>query len=118
MKRSKLSRAAAAAVTLALCAAPALAFAAAGMKRRGLKHGTGSWFALLCVPLAFVFARVGYCLMQMDVLVTDWGMLLRFTDGGYLLWGALAGGLLATWLTGKITGQKAGAIADSAILPA
>lgn len=103
---------------LALCAVPCLVLTAYGMNRRCLKAGTAGWFALLCVPLAFLLARLGYCLMQLDLLIDDWGMLLRVTDGGFLLWGALAGGLLAAWITGRITGQKSGGIADSAVIPA
>lgn len=103
---------------LALGAVPALAWAAAGMKRRGLKRGTASWFAVLCVPLAVVCARLCFCLMQLDLLPGDWGLLLRLSDGGFMLWGALAGGLLACALAGRITGQRAGRIADCAVIPA
>ena len=103
---------------LALGAIPALALAAAGMKRRGLKSGTASWFAVLGVPLAFLFARLCFCLMQLDLLLDDWGLILRLRDGGYLLWGALCGGLLAALAAGRITGQPAGRIADSAVIPA
>ena len=91
---------------LALCAVPCLVLTAYGMNRRCLKAGTAGWFALLCVPLAFLLARLGYCLMQLDLLIDDWGMLFRFTDGGYMLWGVLAGWLLASLLTGRITRQK------------
>lgn len=104
---------------LVLCAVPALIWAALAMGRRQLRYGTASWFALLCVPLAFLGARLGYCLMQLDTLLgtEDWAMPLRVTEGGYLLWGALGGGLLAAWLTGRITRQKSGGIADSTVIP-
>ena len=106
---------------LALCGLPCLAVTAWGIRRRGLKPETASWFALLCLPLAFALARLGYCLMQLDTILgdDDWAMPLRLADGGFLLWGALAGGLLAAWLAGRITGQKgqAGQIADSAVIP-
>ena len=105
-------------MALALGAIPALVLAGVGMKRRGLKPGTASWLAVLCVPLAFALSRLLFCLMQMDLLIDDWGMILRLSDGGYLLWGALAGGLLACLLTGKITGQRTGRIADLAVIPA
>lgn len=103
-----------------LCAIPALVCAGFGMKRRGLRAETASWFALLSVPLALLLSRLVYCLMQLDVLLgsDDWGMPLRFPEGGFVLWGAVAGGLLAAWLTGKITRQKGGHIADSAVIAA
>ena len=105
---------------VAACAIPALVCAGIGMKRRGLRTGTASWFALLCVPLALVLSRLVYCLMQIDVLLgrEDWGEILNLPKGGFVLWGAIAGGLLAAWLTGKITRQKAGRIADSAVIAA
>ena len=101
-----------------LCAIPALVCAGLGMKRRGLRAETASWFALLSVPLALLLSRLVYCLMQLDVLLgsDDWGMFLRLPEGGFVLWGAVAGGLLAAWLTGKITRQKGGHIADSAVI--
>lgn len=105
---------------VAVAAALAAVMTAAQMKKSGLKHGTASWFFLLAVPLAFIFARIGYCVSIIDIIIgdEDWGMILRAREGGFMLWGAIAGGLLAAWLTGKITGQKAGAVADNAVLAA
>ncbi len=102
---------------IAAAAVPVLLCTAAGMKRRQLRADTASWFALLCVPLSFLFSRLLYCLMVLDQVVWDWGMPLRVTDGGYLLWGAIAGGLTAAWLTGRITRQKGGDVADSTLIP-
>ena len=98
----------------------ALLLAVPGMKSRGLKKGTTGWFALLAVPLCFLLARLGYCLFVIDQILgnEDIGMVARIGDGGFLLWGALAGGLLAAWLTGRITGQNSGKIADSAVVGA
>ena len=103
---------------LAAGAVPALACTALDMRRRKLKPGTASWYAVLCVPLAFVLSRLCFCLMQLDLLLDDWGLILRVNDGGFMLWGALCGGLLACRLAGQITGQRAGRIADSAVIPA
>ena len=96
----------------------ALLLTAWKMKKAGLKKETAGWFALLAVPLCFLFARLGYCLFIIDQIAgnEDFGMIFRVGDGGFLLWGAIGGGLLAAWLTGKITKQPAGRIMDSAIL--
>ena len=62
-----------------LCAIPALVCAGLGMKRRGLRAETASWFALLSVPLALLLSRLVYCLMQLDVLL---GRRRRRSPGG------------------------------------
>ena len=89
------------------------------MKKRGLKPGTASWFAVLSIPLCFATARLGFCLTQLDLLVEteDWGMFFRTGEGGFLLWGAIGGLLIAAALTGKLTAQGTGKIADSVIVP-
>ena len=106
-------------VILAAAAVPALVWTGIRMRKAGLKKETLSWFALLAVPLAFLTARLSYCLLVMDRILgdQDWGMIFRVREGGFLLWGALAGGLLAAWITGRITRQSAGAVADAAVLP-
>ena len=100
--------------------AGALALTAGYMRKAGLKKETAGWFALLAVPLAFLLARVGYCLFIIDQILgtEDFGLVLRVGEGGFLLWGALGGGLLAAWITGKITKQPAGRIMDTAVVGA
>ena len=44
-------------------------------------------------------------------------MIFRTWEGGFLLWGAISGILLAALLTGKITKQSGAAIADAAVIP-
>ena len=96
----------------------ALLLTAWQMKRAGLKKETAGWFALLAIPLCYLFSRLGYCLFIIDQIIgnEDFGMIFRVNEGGFLLWGALGGGLLAAWITGRITGQPAGKIADTAIV--
>lgn len=98
----------------------ALALIAYEMKKAGLKKGTASWFAVLAVPLGFVLAHLGYCVFIVDQMIgnEDFGLLIRVREGGFLLWGALGGGLLAALITGRITGQPAGRIADRTIVAA
>ena len=105
---------------MALPALCALALAAWGMKKVGLKKETAGWFALLAVPLCFILARLGFCVFVIDQIIgsEDFGMIFRVGEGGFLLWGALGGGLLAAWITGKITKQPSGRIMDSAVVGA
>ena len=90
------------------------------MKKNGMKQETASWFAVLAVPICFVLSRLGFCLLSIDRILgaQDYGMLFRVTEGGFLLWGALAGILLTAKITGKITNQSGAKTADSAIVPA
>ena len=97
---------------------PFFAAVSCRMKKNGLQQGTASWFALLAVPLCFVLSRLAFCLMHLDELLTDSGSIFRITEGGYLLWGAVAGILLASMLTGKITKQNGAAVSDSVIVAA
>ena len=98
----------------------ALLLAARSMGKAGLKKETAGWFALLAVPLCFALARLGFCLFVIDQMLgsEDFGMIFRVNEGGFLLWGALCGGLLAAWITGKITKQSPAKIADSAVVGA
>ncbi|MBR6030010.1 MAG: prolipoprotein diacylglyceryl transferase [Clostridia bacterium] len=107
-------------LVMALGTLAALLWTGANLRRAGLKAETASWFAVFSLPLAFVFARLGYCLMIVDQLIgdEDFAFILRVSEGGFILWGAVLGGWLAAWLTGRITRQSAGSIADAAILPA
>ena len=94
--------------------------AAYGMKKHSLNRETASWFAMLAVPCCFVLSRLGFCLFSVDKIIgtRDYGMFFRAGEGGFLLWGALAGLLLAAKLAGKTTNQSGAKIADSVIVPA
>ena len=96
----------------------ALVLTARMMKQAGLKKETAGWFALLAVPLCFLLARLGFCLFVIDQIMgaEDPGMIFRVGEGGFLLWGALSGGLLAAWITGKLTKQPCVKIMDSAVI--
>ncbi|MBR5110200.1 MAG: prolipoprotein diacylglyceryl transferase [Clostridia bacterium] len=87
-------------------------------KKHALKPGTVSWFAVLAIPLAVLCGRIGYCLVSIDWLL-DQGLSFfwQLTRGGYMLYGALLGGLLAGALTAKITRQPLGNILDAAAAP-
>ena len=88
------------------------------MRNRGLKNGTASWFGILAVPLCFIFARLLYCLSILDQIIgyEDYGFIFRVSDGGFMIWGAILGGILAGVLTARITRQSAWTILDSSVV--
>ncbi|MBR1684647.1 MAG: prolipoprotein diacylglyceryl transferase [Clostridia bacterium] len=88
------------------------------MKKKGMKKGTASYLALLALPLCVLLARLGFCLSRWSWFVGKGaGWFFRFDKGGFMMYGAMAGLVLACVLTGKITGQKAASIADCAAGP-
>ena len=107
-------------LAFAVMLVPFFFFTARGMRRRGLREGTASWFAVLCIPLSFVLARLGFCLLLTDEFLGsgDYLRIFRFSEGGFLLWGGIGGMLLAAKLTGKITKQDGGLAADATVIPA
>ena len=86
--------------------------------RGHINKGTASWFAVLGIPLAFIFSRLGYVLVSLDWFQSE-GLdkALRVTDGGLLFYGALAGIFLAGWITALVTKQKTGRVLDSTAVP-
>ena len=105
---------------LAAASLIALLWAAWQMQHAGLKDGCGSWVALFCVPLAVLFSRLLFCLMILDEIagLSQPEMIIQFSSGGYLLWGAVGGALLAGWLTSRLRKESVGDILDCLILPA
>ena len=98
---------------------PFFGWISARMRKSGMKEETASWFAVLAVPLCFVLSRLGFCILNADIIFGygDPGMAFRPWEGGFLLWGAAGGILLAAWAAGKITKQSGAAIADAAVVP-
>ena len=92
---------------------------ARGMRKTGLKDETASWYAVLAIPLCFVLSRLGFCILNADILFGygDPAMAFRTWEGGFLLWGGIGGILLAALFTGKITKQSGASIADTAVIP-
>lgn len=111
-------------VTLyALCVVSALALGllllAWQQKKHHLRADTAEIFALLALPLGLVGARLFYCLSRLAIYM-DMGLgnILRLWDGGYALWGAVGGAVLAALLTAKITKQSAPRLLDALSAPA
>lgn len=106
-------------LAVAMAAALSLGLAGWTFRKAGLRAGTLSWFALLAVPLGLVGARLLYARMYWEMIT--WGGLdglWRLPGGGFMLYGALVGSLLAAWLAAKITGQKAAPLLDALAAPA
>ena len=87
-------------------------------RKKGLRKGTASWFALLGIPLAVVFSRLFFFVARLD-LFRGKGLdqITNLIGGGFLFFGAFAGLALAGWLTARITRQKTGAVLDAAAAP-
>lgn len=104
---------------IALAALAALLLMAFMGKKQGLPEGTVSWFAVLGIPLAFLMARAGYCLANITwVLERSPGFFFQFAKGGFLLYGGVAGGILAALLTAKINKLPLSRLLDAAAAPA
>ena len=84
-----------------------------------LKSGTVSWFAVLGIPLAVLCGRLGYVIASLDTIGEEspLAFFFDFPGGGMMFYGVLAGLLIAAALTGRITGQKTGAVMDAAAAP-
>ncbi|MBR6667010.1 MAG: prolipoprotein diacylglyceryl transferase [Clostridia bacterium] len=109
--------------TYALCVVIALALGllllAWRQKKHGLRCDTAEIFALLALPLGLIGARLFYCLARLTMYM-EMGLvsILRFWDGGYALWGAVGGAVIAAILTAKITKQSALKLLDALSAPA
>ena len=104
---------------IAVSAALALLLAGKRLRAQGMKKETLSVFAVLGLPLAFLFARLLYCLICIDGFERQ-GIfyLFDFTAGGYTMYGAILGGCLAALLTARHTAQSFARIADALAAPA
>ncbi|MBQ9262758.1 MAG: prolipoprotein diacylglyceryl transferase [Clostridia bacterium] len=87
--------------------------------RRRLAGDTAGMIAVLALPLGLLGARLFYCVARWS-LYEEIGFLqmLRLWDGGYALWGAMAGGALAGVLTAKRTHQPTSRVLDAMAAPA
>lgn len=88
-------------------------------KKHHLREDTAEIFALLALPLGLIGARLFYCLSRLS-LYREMGLgnILRLWDGGYALWGAVGGAVLAALITAKITKQSAPRLLDALSAPA
>lgn len=87
-------------------------------RKAGCKPEAALWFAALALPMGVLGARLFYCLARLS-LYLEIGLenALYLWQGGYMLWGAVAGCGLAAFCAGKISGEKAVTITDAAAAP-
>ncbi len=107
----------------AACVVAAAALGLIGLylmqKREGLRADTAEIFALLALPLGLLGARLFYCLARIFVYMEmGLGSAFRLWEGGYALWGAFGGVVLAALLTAKITRQSPVKLLDALTAPA
>ena len=107
------------ALCLAAAAALGLLLLVGVQKKYGLRGDTAEIFALLALPLGLVGARLFYCLCRLDFYIEMGPVeMLRWWHGGYALWGAVGGAMLAALLTAKITKQSPVKLLDALAAPA
>lgn len=103
-------------VCLALGVGALLLLMALTGKRFGLPKGAVACLGALGIPMAFLCARLVYCLVDVGyftVTISQPVKMLAFWDGGYSLLGAGLGLSLAAWLTARIMKCSPGAMLDS-----
>ena len=105
---------------LLVCAfAAGLLLMCVNQRKAGLCPDTTEIFALLALPLGLVCARLFYCLARLPLyLEIGMGNVLRLWDGGFALWGAVGGAVIAAILAAKITKQSAVKLLDAMAAPA
>ena len=101
------------ALGMTLSAALVIAFVFLHSNRYGLKLWVTETFILMAIPLCLLLARLVYVLARLDFfLERGEGMALRLWQGGYTLWGAIPGFLLAGILTARLAGLKSSNLLD------
>ncbi len=87
-------------------------------RKKGLKGTTALNFALLALPLGLIGARLFYVVNRFSVFQeAGLELVTNLWFGGYALWGAIGGGVLAALLCAKLTKQKFSRIMDAAAAP-
>lgn len=90
-----------------LCAGAMLAtllVAGAWYRRQGVGYGVWIRLCVMAIPLAWLASRLVYCLANIPyyfIEVENPALMLQFRDGGFSLFGAMGGLVLAAWLTAK-----------------
>lgn len=82
----------------------ALLLAGLWARKRGVGYGARIRLWVLGIPLTWLGARLAYCLASIPyyfVAVENPALMLRFYDGGFSLFGAMGGLMLAAFLTAK-----------------
>lgn len=85
------------------------------LKKAGLSQKLSERFVIGAILLGLLLARLFYVLIRLPFFMTrPDGLAFRFWQGGYTLWGALAGFVLAAAITAAKSGVKPAVILDAA----
>lgn len=102
------------ALAMAFSVVASMVFAAVCVRRAGFSHRTTETFFLAAVPLCLLLARLAYVLIRLPFFLDrPDGLAFRPWQGGYTLWGALAGFPLAGLLAAKRNGVHAAGLMDT-----
>ena len=85
--------------------------------RAGCRRDTPLVLSTLAIPLSVLLARIGWWLCSLDWLRSTALSFWSFSDGGYMLYGALLGGALAALITSRFRKEPFGRVADLAAAP-
>lgn len=101
-----------------LCVAAAAAVSLAVLYASMRRLGKDVWavFAVWCLPLALLFARLFYSLARINYIVDLYGLdyILRFWEGGYAFFGAVFGSALAGVIAARRTNLKTADVLNAA----
>lgn len=76
-------------------------------------RGTGPLLGLFSIVLGTFFSRLAFCLMNRELgFMMPLHSWVKISGGGWSMFGALGGVLLAAGITGKLTRQKTGKMLD------
>ena len=85
-------------------------------KERSLPKDAALRYGLWAIPLGVVGARLFYCLARFDYVLYErgWTFLFSLWEGGFALYGAMGGCLLAALVYGRVAHVKARDVLDCA----
>ena len=84
---------------------------------RDLKKNTALWLSLTALPLAFLLSRLAQCAVSQGWYLFRQDFFFNFRRGGYMLYGAMAGAVLAARITARLTRQDTGRLLDALAVP-
>lgn len=87
-------------------------------KRTGLPREGAEWILLFSLPLGLIGARFFYVVARWSLYEEiGFDQALRLWDGGYAIWGAIGGGMLAGALSARILHRPVGNVLDAMAAP-
>ena len=105
-------------LAVAGAAVVALLLAVWNFRKAKLDVNILSWFAPLAIVLGLLGARVGFCLASFDYVAQDGvSFVLELTRGGFMLYGALAGCVVALVIACRICKACPACAADALAAP-